>query len=121
MGGGTLRGNDRGLLMRWLINAAALLALPYLYNGVQVDGIGAALVAAAVLGIANAIIRPILLLLTIPLNIATLGLFTLVINALMLWGVSTVVNGFHVSGFIGAFIGSLLLTIVSAVLSAILR
>lgn len=107
--------------MRWLINAAALLALPYLYDGVRVEGIGAALVAAAVLGIGNAVVRPILLMLTLPLNIATLGLFTFVINALMLWGVAAVVNGFNVDGFMGAFIGSLLLTIVSAVLSAILR
>lgn len=112
---------ERGFLARWLINAAAFLILPYLYTGVQVDGAGSAIVAALVLGVANAIIRPVLLFLTIPLNIASLGLFTFVINALMLWGVASVVSGLHVTGFTGAFIGSLLLSIISSILSAILR
>lgn len=109
------------LLVRWLVNAAALLALPYIYDGVRVEGITAALVAAAVLGIVNAVIRPILLVLTVPLNILTLGLFTFVINALMLWLAAALVSGFEVTGFAGAFIGSLLLTVISAVISAVVR
>src|SRR5690606_1670273 len=108
-------------LVRWLINTAALMALPYLYDGVRVDGVLAALVAAAVLGVVNAVIRPVLLVLTIPLNLLTLGLFTFVINALMLWLVAAVVDGFEVVGFTGAFIGSLLLTVVSALLSWVIR
>lgn len=109
------------MIVRWLINAAALLALPYIYRGVQVEGVGAALVAAAVLGIVNAVIRPVLLVLTIPLNIVSLGLFTFVINALMLWLAAAIVDGFHVDGFWAAFVGSLLLTLISAVLSALVR
>ncbi|MFO7245869.1 MAG: phage holin family protein [Thermaerobacter sp.] len=109
------------MLVRWLINTAALMALPYLYDGVRVDGVLAALVAAAVLGVVNAVIRPVLLVLTIPLNLLTLGLFTFVINALMLWLVAAVVDGFEVAGFTGAFIGSLLLTVVSALLSWVIR
>jgi len=109
------------MLVRWLINAGALLALPYLYSGVKVDGVATALVAAAVLGVVNAVIRPLLLLLTVPLNVLTLGLFTFVINALMLWLVAAMVRGFEVTGFTGAFVGSLLLTLISAVISAVVR
>lgn len=109
------------MLVRWLINAGALLALPYIYGGVKVDGIVTALVAAAVLGVVNAVIRPILLVLTVPLNLLTLGLFTFVINALMLWLAASLVSGFEVSGFAGAFVGSLLLTLISAVISALVR
>lgn len=109
------------MLVRWLINAGALLVLPYLYSGVKVDGVATALVAAAVLGVVNAVIRPLLLLLTVPLNVLTLGLFTFVINALMLWLVAAMVRGFEVTGFTGAFVGSLLLTLISAVISAVVR
>lgn len=109
------------MLVRWLINAGALLALPYLYSGVKVNGVATALVAAAVLGVVNAVIRPLLLLLTVPLNVLTLGLFTFVINALMLWLVAAMVRGFEVAGFTGAFVGSLLLTLISAVISAVVR
>lgn len=109
------------MLVRWLVNAVVLLLLPYVLKGVRVDGPVAAVVAAAVLGIVNAVIRPVLLLLTLPLNILTLGLFTFVINALMLLLVATVVPGFEVRGFWVALVASVLVSVASTVLSAVVR
>lgn len=110
----------KGLAMRWLLNAVALLVTAWLVPGMQINGFGAALIAALVLGIVNAIIRPVILFFTLPLTILTLGLFTLVINAFMLLIVRSVVNGFMVSGFWAAFFGSIVLTIASGLLSAII-
>ncbi len=93
----------------------------YLVPGILVSGFYAALIAALVLGILNAIIRPILLLLTLPLNILTLGLFTFVLNGLLFWFVGTVVKGFEVHGFLAAVLGSLIVTVVSWVASQYLR
>lgn len=109
----------RGLALRWLLNALALLFTAWILPGMEIKGLGAALVAALVLGVVNAVIRPIVLFFTLPFNIVTLGLFTLVINALMLLLVKSVVNGFAVSGFWAAFFGSIVLTIVSGILSAL--
>lgn len=109
------------MLVRWLLNTVALLALPYVYAGVAVDGPVPALIAAALLGVANAVVRPVLLVLTLPLNVATLGLFTFVINALLLWLVAALVAGFHLQGFLAALLASLLLSIFSAVLSRLVR
>lgn len=109
----------KGMALRWVMNALALLFTAWLLPGIQIKGFGAALVAALVLGVVNAIIRPVVLFFTLPLNIFTLGLFTLVINALMLMIVSSVVSGFIVSGFWAAFFGSIVLTIASGVLSAL--
>lgn len=103
----------RGILMRWLILTGAILVASYLLSGIHVDGFGSALAAAAMLGILNAFFRPIALLLTLPINILSLGLFTFVINALMLKMVSGVVTGFQVHGFWTAIFGALVISLVS--------
>lgn len=110
----------KGLAMRWLLNALALFVTAWLVPGMQINGFAAALVAALVLGVVNAIIRPVIVFFTLPLNILTLGLFTLVINAFMLLIVKSVVTGFVVSGFWAAFFGSIVLTVASGLLSAII-
>lgn len=109
----------RGLVIRWVLNALALLFTAWLMPGIELQGIGAALVSALVLGIVNAVIRPIVLFLTLPLNIVTLGLFTLVINAVMLLITGSAVGGLVISGFWAAFFGSIILTIASGALSTI--
>jgi len=101
------------VLLRWVINALALLVVANIVPGFEVSGLWAALIAALLLGLANAIIRPILLILTLPINILTLGLFTFVINALMIWLVSTIVKGFEVSGFVPALLAAFILWVVS--------
>jgi putative membrane protein len=110
------------LIARLLINMAAILLIAYFLPGlIWVDGLWSALVAALLLGIVNAILRPILIFLTLPLTLLTLGLFLLVINGFMLWLVAVLVKGFHVNGFWGAVFGSILISIVSWVLSGILH
>ena len=101
------------LLLKWLINALALLGIAYLIRGISVSSFYVALVAALVLGLINALVKPLLILLTLPVNILTLGLFTFVINALLFWFVSTVVKGFSVADFAAAFWGALCLSVVS--------
>ncbi len=109
------------LLLRWAMNAGALLLIAHYVPGMGVSGFYAALLVILVLGLVNALIRPIVVLLTLPVNILTLGLFTFVINALMFWFVSTVVKGFEIAGFVPAFIGALLLTLVSWVVGSFLK
>jgi putative membrane protein len=101
------------ILVRWCVNALALLAVAFLYSGVNVDGIFAALAAALVLGLVNAIIRPILILLTLPVTLLSMGLFIFVINALLFWLVAEVVKGFTVSGFTAALVGSLMYSVIT--------
>jgi putative membrane protein len=108
------------LLITWFINAAALCALPYLMSSVSVTNVGAALVAALVLGLVNTLIKPVLVLLTLPVTVVSLGLFILVINALLFWGVAHVVEGFHVEGFWSAFLAAILYSIISWALSTLL-
>jgi putative membrane protein len=108
------------LLARWVVNAAALLLVAYLYPGVHVESFFAALIAALVLGLVNAVIRPILVVLTFPVTLLTLGLFLFVINALLFWLVANVVQGFAVSGFFAALIGSLLYSVITLLTSWIL-
>lgn len=105
------------LIVKILLNAAALMVTANLIDGIYVDGAGSVIIAAIVLGIVNAIIRPILTVLTLPLHVLTLGLFTFVINALMLKTVALVVGGFDVVGFWPAFVGSIVLSVVSTVLN----
>ena len=105
------------LLLRWFLNAIALMLVAYLYPGVQVISLGAALLAALVLGLVNAVIRPILVLLTLPVTILTLGLFIFVINALLFWFTAEIVGGFHVNGFWAALIGSILYSLITLVTS----
>jgi putative membrane protein len=108
------------LLLAWLINAAALFALPYLLSSIKVDSPAAALIAALVLGLINTFIRPLLILLTLPATLLTLGLFIFIINGLLFWFVGSFVSGFHVAGFWPAFFGAILYSIISWALSALL-
>jgi putative membrane protein len=108
------------LILRWIISAAALLALPYLISGIQLKSLATALVAALVLGLLNAIVRPILILLTLPVTILTLGLFILVINALLFWFAGSFVAGFHVSGFWTAFFGAILYSLITWAANALI-
>ena len=96
------------LIVRWLLLAAALLLVAYLYPGVTLSGFGAALLAAFVLGLLNTLVRPLLVLLTLPVTVLTLGLFLFVINALMFWAAASVLQGFAVAGFAAALVGSLI-------------
>jgi len=111
----------RGIGIRWLSTTAAILAAAYLLEGIYVDGFLSAFIAAAFLGILNAFFRPIALLLTLPINILTLGLFTFIINAMLLKMVSGVVSGFHVAGFWSAVFGSLMISIVSWLLNSFMN
>ncbi len=108
------------LLLVWLINAVALMAVAYLLPGIEVSSFVTALVAALVLGLVNAVIRPILILLTLPATLLTLGLFIFVINGLMFWFVGSFVAGFLVAGFWPGVIGAIAYSIVSWALSALL-
>ena len=109
------------LLLRWLLSAAALMLIAYYLPGISVASFYTALIAALVLGLVNALIRPIILALTLPVNILTLGLFTFVINALLFWLVATVVKGFSVAGFWPAFWGALIMWAVGWVVSGFLK
>ena len=102
-----------GITIRWLTLTLAIIVTAYLVGGIQVSGFWSALFAAAVLGILNAFFRPIILILTMPINILTMGLFTFVINAVLLKMASGVISGFNVEGFWPAVFGSLLISVVS--------
>ena len=107
-----------GTVIRWLILTAAIMLTSYLLDGIQVSGFFSALLAAAILGVLNVFLRPVLLILTLPLNILSLGLFTFVINAVLLMMVSGVIYGFTVRDFWSAIWGSLLISVVNAILSS---
>ena len=102
-----------GITIRWLTLTLAIIVTAYLVGGIQVSGFWSALFAAAVLGILNAFFRPIMLILTLPINILTMGLFTFVINALLLMMASGIISGFNVAGFWSAVFGTLLISVVS--------
>jgi putative membrane protein len=108
------------LLLTWLINAAALFAVPYLMDSVHVDSFTAAMVAALILGLVNTLIRPVLILLTLPVTFVTLGLFIFVINGLLFWLVANFVKGFYVAGFTSAIGGAILYSVISWALSTLL-
>ena len=101
------------LALRWLLNAVALMLLPELISDLRVESYAAALLTALLLGLINALIRPILILVTLPITLLTLGLFTLVINALLFWGVAGLVSGVHVPDFWTAFWGALLYSLLT--------
>jgi len=107
-----------GIFLRWLILTLAILMASFLLEGIQINGFFSALFAAAVLGILNAFFRPIALILTLPINVITLGLFTFIINAIMLLMASGVISGFHVEGFWSAIIGALIISLVSFTLNS---
>jgi putative membrane protein len=106
------------LILKWLLHAAALLLVAYVYSGVEVKNFTAALIAAAVIGLLNTVLRPVLVLLTLPVTILTLGLFLFVINALMFWAASGLLTGFHVAGFGAALLGSLIYSALSIVIDS---
>jgi len=108
------------LIIVWLINAVALLAVSHLLPSISVDSFTTALVAALVLGLINTIIRPILVILTLPVTLLTLGLFIFVINGLLFWFVGDILSGFHVGGFWAGVFGSIVYSVISWLLSAIL-
>lgn len=101
------------IVIRWLVLTAGITLAAYLIDGIWVEGFFSALFAAAILGILNLLFRPIVLILTLPINILTLGLFTFVINALMLKMASGVISGFRVYGFWSAILGSLVISLIS--------
>ena len=111
----------KGLLIRWLVLTVAIVVAAYLMEGIRVEGFFSALCAAAMLGILNAFFRPVLIILTLPLNVITLGLFTFVINAVLLMMASGVISGFRVEGFWAALFGSLVISIVNWVLSSFIN
>ena len=110
-----------GLIIRWLILTSAVMAASYLIDGIRVSGFFSAFFTAAVLGILNAFFRPVLLILTLPINIMTLGLFTFVINALLLKMASGIIPGFYVYGFWSAIFGSLAISGVNWILSSFIK
>jgi putative membrane protein len=108
------------ILLVWLVNAVALIAVAYLLPGISVANFVTALIAALVLGLVNAVIRPVLVLLTLPATLLTLGLFIFVINGLLFWFVGSFIDGFVVQGFWWGVIGAIVYSIVSWALSALL-
>ncbi|MEY2824792.1 MAG: hypothetical protein RL083_972 [Pseudomonadota bacterium] len=115
------RTNPRGsmrLLLIWLVNTLTLFVLPHLLDTVQVDSFTTALTAALVLGLVNTLIRPIILVLTLPITFVTLGLFIFVVNGLMFWAVADIVPGFQVTSFGAAIIAAFVYSVVSWLLSA---
>lgn len=108
------------ILLKWVLSAAALLFVAYVYSGVEVRSFGAAMIAALVIGLFNAVLRPVLVVLTLPVTIVTVGLFLFVINALMFWAAASVLDGFHVRGFGAALLGSLIYSALGLVIESAL-
>ena len=108
-------------ILRWLLLSAALLLLTHLYRGIQLDTFASAMVAALVLGLLNTLLRPVLVLLTLPVTLVTLGLFLFVINALMFNIAASVLDGFRVDGFVAALIGSLIYSACGVVIDVAMK
>ena len=108
------------ILLVWILNAIALWLVAALVSGVQVQDPLHAFIAAVVLGLVNALVKPLLVILTLPITVLTLGLFLLVINALLFWGVGSLLPGFHVDGFWWAMLGALVYSVLTWALSALL-
>ena len=120
--GGSIALRRRTFVIRWLANAIVLFMIPYLMApSVVIDGFIPALLAAFILGVINALVRPILIILSLPIQLFTLGLFTFIINGFMLWVVSRLVQGFYISGFWAAVGASILLSIGSSIISWVVR
>jgi putative membrane protein len=109
------------LLLKWLLSACALLAVAHFYSGVEVRSFSSALIAAFVIALFNAFLRPVLVVLTLPVTLITLGLFMFVINALMFWAAAGVLDGFRVTGFMAALLGSLLYSLMGMVIESALE
>ena len=110
-----------GLILRFLLSAAALGLTTKVVPGLHTDGVGPLLITALILGVLNAVIRPVLILLTLPFNIITLGLFTFVVNAAMLAAAAYLVKGFHIDGVVPALLGAVVLSVVSGILNWLVR
>lgn len=109
------------IVLTWLANALALVALPYILTGVHVASFGTALVAALILGLVNTLMRPVLVILTLPATLLTLGLFIFVINGLLFWFVGSFVKGFTVDGFWTGVFGAIVYSVISWALSSLVR
>ncbi len=108
------------ILIKWLLSAVALLIVAYVYGGVQVSSFGSAMIAALVIGLLNAVLRPVLVVLTLPVTILTVGLFLLVVNGLMFWAASGILSGFHVTGFWAAMLGALIYSLLGLVIDSLI-
>ena len=109
------------LIAKWLLSASALLFVAYVYAGVQVTSFTSAMLAALVIGLLNAVVRPLLVVLTLPVTVVTLGLFLFVINALVFWAAAAVLEGFGVRDFVAALVGSLIYTALGVVIESALE
>jgi len=109
------------LIAKWLLSASALLLVAYVYSGVEVRSFPSAMAAALVIALLNTVVRPVLVLLTLPVTVLTLGLFLFVVNALMFWAAAGVLEGFQVRGFLSALVGSLLYTLAGVVIESALE
>ncbi len=107
------------IIVRILLGALALLVAAYFIPGIEIVSLYSAIIAAIILGVLNAIVRPILIILTLPITIVTLGLFMFVINASLFWFVASFIDGFSVNGFLPALLGSLVVSIVTSIASKI--
>lgn len=108
------------LVLRWLLSASALLLVAHVYSGVVVTSFISALIAAAVIGLLNLVVRPVLVILTLPVTVLTLGLFMFVINALLFWAAAGMLEGFDVRGFGAALVGSLAYSVIGLVIESAL-
>lgn len=109
------------LIVKWLLSAIALLAVASLYSGVEVQSFGAALVAALIIGLFNVFLRPVLIVLTLPVTLVTIGLFLFIINAVLFWAAASVLDGFQVQGFAAALLGSLIYSAFGLVIDSALE
>ncbi len=109
------------LIAKWFLSAASLLLVAYVYTGVQVSSFTTALIAAFVIGLFSVVLRPILVVLTLPVTVITLGLFLFVINALLFWAAAAVLDGFQVRGFLAALLGSLIYSVLGLVVDSALE
>ncbi|GAB3767969.1 phage holin family protein [Ramlibacter monticola] len=109
------------LITKWLLSASALLFVAYVYSGVEVKSFASAMAAALVIGLLNTVVRPVLVVLTLPVTVLTLGLFLFVINALVFWAAAAVLQGFLVRDFVAALVGSLIYTAVGVVIESALE
>lgn len=109
------------LIVKWVLSASALLFVAYVYQGVTVASFGSAMLAALVIGLLNTVMRPVLVVLTLPVTVLTLGLFLFVINALVFWAAAGVLDGFQVRDFVAALVGSLIYTVIGVVIESALE
>lgn len=107
------------VLLRWIMNSLILMLVAYLTPGISIASFWTALIVSVIFGLINAVIRPIILILTLPINVLTLGLLTFIINALMFWLASVIVKGFEVQNFASAFWGALIYCVIVTIISLI--